>query len=67
MACLPAIHLLLSVPVARPVVVTRVALPPVPVSCAVLRYQEGAEGFYAVWDSWLLDTLALWQKQHEES
>ena len=30
-------------------------------------YQEGAEGFYAVWDSWLLDTLALWQKQHEES
>ena len=46
---------------------TRVALPPVPVSCAVLRYQEGAEGFYAVWDSWLLDTLALWQKQHEES
>jgi len=29
--------------------------------------QAGATGFYVVWDHWLLDTLATWQKQNEES
>ena len=29
--------------------------------------QEGASNFYAVWDHWLLDTLASWQKQSESS
>ena len=27
--------------------------------------QAGATNFYAVWDHWLLDTLASWQKQSE--
>lgn len=27
--------------------------------------QEGATGFFAVWDHWLLDTLTQWQRQPE--
>uniref|UniRef100_A0A7S2HP53 protein-serine/threonine phosphatase n=1 Tax=Haptolina brevifila TaxID=156173 RepID=A0A7S2HP53_9EUKA len=34
---------------------------------ALQRQQAGATGFYVVWDHWLLDTLATWQKQNEES
>ena len=29
--------------------------------------QAGATNFFAVWDHWLLDTLASWQKQAESS
>ena len=32
-----------------------------------LRSQEGAENVYAVWDHWLLDTLASWHRQSEAS
>jgi len=34
---------------------------------ALQRQQAGESGFYVVWDHWLLDTLATWQKQVEES
>jgi len=27
--------------------------------------QDGATGFFAVWDHWLLDTLSSWQRQAE--
>eukprot|EP00900_Chrysochromulina_parva_P008121 jgi/Chrpa1/1730/Chrysochromulina_OHIO_Genome00002146-RA len=37
------------------------------ISRALNRIQEGASNFYAVWDHWLLDTLASWQKQSEAS
>ena len=30
-------------------------------------WQEGATGFFAVWDHWLLDTLSSWQKQAESN
>lgn len=42
----------------------RVPPPRAALSCAD---QAGATDFYAVWDGWLLDTLATWQKQVEKS
>ena len=39
------------------------------VACPLLTFllfeQDGAQGFYAVWDHWLLDTLTSWQRQPE--
>lgn len=29
--------------------------------------QDGAEGFFPVWDHWLLDTLTSWQRQSEDN
>ena len=37
------------------------------IPCPLVCAQEGASNFYAVWDHWLLDTLASWQKQSEAS
>jgi len=34
---------------------------------ALARLQDGATGFFAVWDHWLLDTLSSWQRQAEGS
>jgi hypothetical protein len=31
------------------------------------RAQDGADGFCAVWDHWLLDTISSWQRQNEDS
>ena len=35
--------------------------------CPLVAHQAGATDFFAVWDGWLLDTLATWQKQVEKS
>ena len=51
-----------AAPIAPPAPRSPLSLPPRPRAT-----QNGATNFHAVWDGWLLDTLATWSRQVEQS